>query len=686
MSEKELPAITLLDVFDEVAMRKPENIALLVERPVPEMQAKGVAPSMSKAEWKKWTTDEYVSEAKHAARGFVSYGLEVFGCVTVFGFNAPEWNMSTLAAIMAGAKISGIYPSDSEDNVCYKLHHSASAVCVVEDELKLKKVLQHSNELPDLRLIVTYMCKSDVEVIQRPGFPDLHILTWDKLVAAGKESDLDDELAKRRENIRPGHACALIYTSGTTGSPKAVMISHDNIIASAAQTIDTAKLKPIKTLRLISYLPLSHIAGMIVDIWVPLLYMHRCRDFTACETYFARPYDLKNGTIVNRFAFVKPTLFLGVPRVWEKIAEKLKAVGRTTTGLKLKVATWAKAKGKEHALRSQITGDGSCPSMYGIADGFVLSKVRQKLGLDECKIALTGAAPIARETLEYFASWGLPIMEVYGMSECAGATTFSNMNTYLFGTIGFSPRSYDVAILQVDDNSKQEKKQALRAKDIQHPTEEEQGEVCFRGRHIMMGYMANMKYGQDHIEEIRKKNLDAIDNEGWLHSGDKGTCDESGMFRITGRYKELIITAGGENIAPVPIEEDIKARCPAISNLIMVGDKMKYNTLLVTLMCEGATGELPGTNQLTEAARQVNPLVKTTDEASKDPAWQKYIQDAIDKTNENPAVCVSNATRIQKFRILPRDFSIQTGEFTATLKLKRSTVQEIYASEIATMY
>merc|ERR1719201_1680591 len=216
--------------------------------------------------------------------------------------------------------------------------------------------------------------------------------------------------------------------------------------------------------------------------------------------------------------------------------------------------------------------------------------------------------------------------------------------------------------------------------------EAQQGEVCYRGRHIMCGYMANPDFGAEHVKEIEDKTASAIDKYGWLHSGDKGCMDTNGMVRITGRYKELIIGAGGENIAPVPVEENIKALCPAVSNVMMVGDNRKFNVALVTLQAEGSTGEFPGTDNLLESALSVSPGIKTISQAMNDPKWRQYIQGGIEKTNNNPTVCQNNAWKIQRFAILPRDFSIQTEEFTATLKLRRSVAEEIWAKVIDSLY
>jgi long-chain-fatty-acid--CoA ligase ACSBG len=185
--------------------------------------------------------------------------------------------------------------------------------------------------------------------------------------------------------------------------------------------------------------------------------------------------------------------------------------------------------------------------------------------------------------------------QVYGMSECTGVTTASTDIAHVWGSCGWPTAGVEVKIFKEGPGKNVE---APLAQDINNPREEEQGEVCFRGRHIMMGYMANPDLGSAHVKEIQGKNAEAIDNEGWLHSGDKGCMDVRGCVKITGRYKELIIGAGGENIAPVPIEDNVKKLCPAVSNFMMVGDKRKFNVALVTLKAKGATGELPGGDEL----------------------------------------------------------------------------------------
>merc|ERR1719191_2207912 len=260
------------------------------------------------------------------------------------------------------------------------------------------------------------------------------------------------------------------------------------------------------------------------------------------------------------------------------------------------------------------------------------------------------------------------------MSESAGLTTLCTPGKNVFGTVGHALPGIEVKCFKEVNGENVEVPMCKPG--LKVVPEDQQGEICYRGRHIMCGYMANQDFGLEHVKEITDKTASAIDKYGWLHSGDKGCIDTNGMVRITGRYKELIIGAGGENIAPVPVEENIKKLCPALSNVMMVGDNRKYNVALITLQAEGSTGEFPGGDNLTGVALDVNPKVKTISGAMKDPVWLKYIQDAIETTNNTQTVCQNNAWKIQRFAIVPHDFSIQGGEFTATLKLKRSVAEE----------
>jgi len=336
-----------------------------------------------------------------------------------------------------------------------------------------------------------------------------------------------------------------------------------------------------------------------------------------------------------------------------------------------------------YASKNQVLGgSGATAWGHGLASK-ILSKAKEALGLDQMKFAMTGAAPIKTETLEYFGSIGIQINEVYGMSECAGACTISTDSAHIWGSCGYPMPGVEVKIFKPDASGSGGLVECPRAANINRSTEEEQGEICFRGRNTMAGYMANPDMGKEHITTLEKKNAGAVDKYGWLHSGDKGCMSAEGFVKITGRYKELIITAGGENVAPVPIEDACKANCGAISNIVMHGDKRKYNVALVSLKAYG-TGEEPGGTTLEKASALHG--CKTIQDAMESEAYQKMLIDAIQKANLNGDVCPSNASRIVKFTILPRDFSVSTGELTATLKTKRSVVAEMNKDTIERMY
>lgn len=676
------PATTVPALLLKAKEGKADKIALRVERGLPEVVKGGrVPPVLPADQWTTWTWGQYYDESYTAAKAFISLGMQQHDSVNIFGFNSPEWLMAQNAAIFAGGKVAGIYPTDTPEQVQFKANHSGSSILVLEDSQKLEDISKLIDAMPKVKAIIVWACAApEGGKITRADGSTVKVLTWAEMLKLG-EAEENKSIDERLFNMKPGHCCALIYTSGTTGNPKAVMITHDNIIFETSCVLEmmTCVGNEACEERIISYLPLSHVAGMMVDIVAPI-YM-TANSPAWCSATFARPYDLKLGSLPDRLRFTRPTLFLGVPRVWEKIAEKMKAVGAKTKGTKKKIADWAKNKSLTHQMAKQMGGDGRFPSRYGMANK-LLSKIKAALGLDACKFGFTGAAPITTETLEYFGSLGIQINELYGMSECTGSTTFSTDEAHVWGSCGFAMNGTQVKCFIVDPKDFNIKKECPLADSLVDAPESVQGEICFRGRHIMMGYLANPDLGQEHVDEITKKCAEAVDADGWLHSGDKGLIDKRGMVKITGRYKELIIGSGGENIAPVPIENGIKKAADGISNIMMVGDQRKFNVAIVTLKAQGATGDLPGTDDLAGAALEVNPETKTISGACKDEKWIKYITDAIQLINKDQ----TPPCRIQRFTILPADFSVESAELTPTLKLKRGVVEKKWSSTIESMY
>eukprot|EP00933_Yihiella_yeosuensis_P047470 TRINITY_DN43308_c0_g1_i1.p1 TRINITY_DN43308_c0_g1~~TRINITY_DN43308_c0_g1_i1.p1 ORF type:complete len:546 (+),score=116.62 TRINITY_DN43308_c0_g1_i1:36-1640(+) len=507
------------------------------------------------------------------------------------------------------------------------------------------------------------------------------MMSWKALLELGRGQP-DEEINKRTAAVQPGNCGFLVYTSGTTGEPKAVMLSHDNIYFACAAVWSQLKYQSIgikaEQERILSYLPLSHVAGLMVDIASSIYAPAK----TPCHVtvHFARPYDLKAGKIKDRLCAVQPTIFLGVPLVWEKMADRIRAIGASTKGAKKKIADWAKRKGKLYQEERLLGGGGKEPGMYCLANKLVFSKVMAKIGLSKLKYAFTGAAPIRVDTLEYFASLGLNINEIYGMSESTGAVTWSSEPAHQWGSVGYSLGGTEVKAFKVDPTDINKKVECQRAPNLDTTEEEFMGELCFRGRGIMMGYLANPDLGQEHVDELTKKTRETIDSDGWLHSGDKGMVSAAGMVKITGRYKEIIIGEGGENIAPVPIEDYCKKTCDGINEVMMIGDKRKYNVALVTLKA------IEGTETLDAGAKRVNPNCTTISQAMADETWISAITAAINSANSNGKICPNNAFKIQKFTILPENFSEEAGFLTPTKKLKRKEVEKFYAQMIDDMY
>ena len=683
-SESVIPATTIPEVWEECCKNGGNKVALRWEDTTETaLRSDGSVPEgIPRDKWNALTWQQYDDMCRNAAMGYLELGLNPLDGVTIYGFNSYQWFVSEIAAIFAGGIAAGIYPTDTPEQFDFKMSHSGSSILMMQSFAKFESCLDQCKGNSNLKAVVIWEAgESQVAKYAKLGF---RVLTWNGLLKLGKDSGKEDELESRMAAQKPGSVCAYIYTSGTTGNPKAVMITHDNILFESTSALLHLKehqgvAKVADEERILSYLPLSHVAGMMVDIVMPAV--ATAMGPSHIIAHFARPYDIKKSTIAVRLQSVQPTVFLGVPRVWEKVAAKVKAVGASIKGAKKKISAYGKSVGLATQNNRQMGGSGEVPWFWDRAvAGFVGSSVAKKLGLDQCKFGFTGAAPISKDTLEYFGSLGLNVNEVYGMSECTGAVTFSCDAAHVWGSCGYALPSQEMKILREDGST------APFAKDLFNPTEEEQGEICYRGRNIMAGYMANPALGTDHVNTIKKKVTDAIDSDGWLHSGDKGCMDERKMLRITGRYKELIIGAGGENVAPVPIEDEIKRLLPGVKNVLMVGDKRPYNVAFVTLVAEGANDEKPGTDQLEGPGLELNPGTTTISAAMDDKVITDKIWKAINDTNNNGDVVISNAAKIRKYTILPQDFSVETGEITPTFKTKRGVVHSKYEKMVDKIY
>ncbi|CAK9830889.1 Long-chain-fatty-acid--CoA ligase ACSBG2 [Anthophora retusa] len=587
-------------------------------------------------ERKKYTYREYEQTVRTVAKAFIKLGLERYHSVGILGYNCPEWFFSDLGAIYAGGYATGIYTTNSPEACQYCAESSRANILVVEDEKQLEKILQIKHNLPHLKAIIQY-----------EGTPkEKDVLSWSDLMEIG-ERESDDKLNEILTKIAANECCTLVYTSGTVGNPKAVMLSHDNLTNEGRMMLNTLKLVPTKNV-LVSYLPLSHVAAQMIDIYSGI---------TAAVTLYFADKDALKGSLINTLLVARPTLFLGVPRVWEKMYEKIQLVARSNGYIKTWISSWAKAQAL-HYHTNRINGVDVKSWGYLVAKWLIFSKVKAALGLDRCHMCCTGAAPLSTDIKHYFLSLDIPIHEAYGMSESSGAHTLATYDSFRLGSVGKHLPEYETMLHNRDKFG--------------------EGEICMRGRQVFMGYLNEPE-----------KTEEALDSDGWLHTGDLGKMDTDGFLYVTGRIKELIITAGGENIPPVHIEQQLLAELPALSYAVLIGDNRKYLTILVTLKTEmnSDTGE-PKDNFNATTLKWLQSIGSTSQTVSdvlrtRDPLVYEEIDKAIKRVN---AKAISNAQKVQKFQILPHDFSVPTGELGPTLKIKRRTVHSMYKNLIEDMY
>lgn len=628
------------------AARAPETLLQVLNKTVEKHGGKVAMAVKRNNVWQEWTWKDYYNDCRLFSKSLIHLKCDKFTIVNILGFNSPEWIISNVGATMASCISAGIYATNTPEACAYITNHSKAGVLVAEDNKQLEKYTKVDCP-PSLKAIVLWNEKPSEENMKKISVP---CYTFQEFLALGKDI-ADTEVDSRASTIKPGNCASLIYTSGTTGPPKAVMISHDNITWTAANICDHyCDLN--HTDRVVSYLPLSHIAAQLVDIYAMIQ--------LGASTHFCQPDALK-GSLTTTMKEVRPTFFFAVPRVWEKIQEKMVQIGRDNSALKKRIGAWAKGLGTEKSKLAQFGAGGGAPFGYGCAKKIVLSKIKEALGLDQTKGCFTAAAPIAPETLWYFASLDIPIYEVFGQSECTGPHSCQDYKGWKVGTCG---RPLMGTTTKLDANT---------------------GELCYSGRHIFMGYM----YMPD-------KTAETIDSEGFLHSGDVAVLDKdndpnvpapSGFLSITGRIKELIITAGGENVPPVLIENEMKAAMNAISNVMVIGDKRKFLSMVVSLKCEVDLDTGVPKDDLAKdslfAGEAIGSTAKTYTEAKACEKWKKYIDDGMKVANKKTT---SSAQIVQKWVWLPVDFSEKAGDLTPTLKLKRNVVNEKYQELIDSIY
>ena len=587
----------------------PLTVSEQLERTAREHAAEPALAWRTPAGWETTSWAGYRDLVFRAAAGFVRLGVEPGTGVAIHAANRPEWAIADFAAIAAGAVPTGIFVTSSVEQCRYVVDHVESRVAIADGPEALAKLLAVRAEVPRLATIVLVEGESDA-----PG-----VLSWRRLLALGAEAG-EGELRGRLAAQRPQDVATLIYTSGTTGTAKGVELTHANLLFTAGRAVLLAHRLGHRE-RQLSYLPLAHIAEQNLALHLPL-------QSGAC-VHFVPSLEKLHEALVE----VRPTHFFGVPRVWEKLQAAVEQALAAAPPLRAQLLAWARRRALaagEARQRGHLADLG-----FTLADRVVLAKVRARLGLDRAGFCASAAAPISRATLDFFFSLGLPLLEVYGLSETTGVITVSWPHDYRIGRVG---RPLDGVEMRLAED----------------------GEILARGPNVFRGYRRDPAATRD-----------AIDADGWFHTGDVGTVDADGFLAITDRKKELLVTSGGKKVAPAPIEKRLQ-QILGVGHAVLVGDRRHFVGALLTLDAAAV---------LTLAGR-VGSAARTLAEASCCPRIRAFIDREIARVNE----ALARFESVRAFRILAAEFSIPSGELTPTLKLKRRVVYEKFAGEIEAIY
>jgi len=528
-----------------------------------------------------------------AALGLAEIGLRPGEFAVIWSGNRSEATIADYAVMHARGVPVFLYNTLAPEQAAYITGHCEASVAIVGDSSYLDKLLAIKDQLPALRHII----------LLEGSHPDA--VTWKDVLARGQAAGEKDPAAfdVMWRQVASGDLATLIYTSGTTGQPKGVMITHHNARcyqAAVERVLPAAKRGDASGVtRAVSYLPMAHITGRSADHWGSM---------AASTTVAYCPDQLK---VFEVAAKARPTYFFGIPRVWEKLHTAIRA-GLAELGLP----------------------DASAQSLAPLPDE-IKTAVLAKAGLDDCKLATSGSAPLDPEIIAFFRALGLPLSEGWGMSELSNAATISPPEAARVGTVGTLLPGMEARI--ADD-----------------------GEILIRGPLVMKGYYKDAE-----------RTADSVDQEGWMHTGDIGALDEGGYLRITDRKKELIITSGGKNISPALVEYELQ-RHPLIGQACAIGDRRNYVTALLVLDLEAARGW----------AERQGIVLPGMAEAATDPSVLAEVERGVAEANSH----LARVEQVRRWKVLPAEWTPATGELTPTQKKRRRVITERYAAEIDTLY
>jgi long-chain acyl-CoA synthetase len=550
--------------------------------------------------WIETSTQEYIDKANAISRALLRIGVEKNDKIAIISSNnRTEWNIMDIGTLQTGAQTVPIYPTISEEDYEYILNHSEATYCFVSDEEVLRKVNLIKKNVPHLKEVYSFNeitgCKN-----------------WEELLALGEDTSNQYLVEERKENVKPEELATIIYTSGTTGKPKGVMLSHNNIVSNV---LDSSPRIPFEegTSVALSFLPICHIFERVI------LYIYQ---YYSVSIYFAESID-KLSENINE---VKPTVFSVVPRLLEKVYDKIIEKGSTLTGIKRKLFFWSVDLG----LRYEPYGANGFwyELQLKIARKLVFSKWREGLG-GNLTVLVSGSAALQQRLTRIFAAAGMPVMEGYGLTETSPVITVNDMRNHGFkvGTVGKVIENVEVKIAP-------------------------DGEILCKGPNVMMGYYKDEKLTKETIYD------------GYFHTGDIGEVDSDGFLKITDRKKEMFKTSGGKYIAPQIIENAMKQSL-FIEQIMVIGDGEKMPAALIQ----------PNFTYIKNwAAKEGFDIGDLNEEIICNSRVIEKIQEDINLYNEK----FGNWEKIKRFELTPSVWSVEGGELTPTLKLKRKIVKEKY--------
>jgi long-chain acyl-CoA synthetase len=570
--------------------------------------------------WRSWSWNETARAVREIAHGLMALGFERGQTASIMSNTVIEWVLADLAVLSCGGVSSGIYPTDSAAQVHYLCDDSRTTVLFVEDDEQLDKALQASGRLPQLRRIVVF----DMEGLAEFKHP--LVTSLDALRALGREhlAQYPGLLEQRVAAVRPEDLAILVYTSGTTGKPKGAMHLHGGLTfwlretnQIVGQTVDDERM---------CFLPLCHVAERTGGEYFAM--------YTGARLNFVENPD----TVPENVREIAPTVFTAVPRVWEKFYSAVTIAVREASPLQQAAYRWALSVGQQVAERvvqgQPVSSWLKAKFMLGRA--LALDNVRKLIGIHRARFLLTGAAPISPDLIRWYLALGVPMFEVWGMTETAGLSTSMQGYRIKPGSIGKAAPFNEVRL------------------------DEATGEILVRGKNVFAGYL-----------NLPEKTAETIDREGWLHTGDVGTVDAEGYFRITDRMKDIIITAGGKNITPSEWENELKFS-PYVTDAVVIGDKRPYLTALVMIDQENVE----------RFAQERDIPFSNYASLARAPEICALIEAEIEKVNKKFA----RVEQIKRFHLLDTQLTAEDEELTPTMKLKRKLVHAKYAPQIEAMY